>query len=320
VTARLRVVVTRPVAPEALDALRARCDVRVLTGESALPDASEVKAGIADADILFTMPGHPASGEVLSAAPRLRLVATLGTGYDNIDLIATRARGIPVTNAPGILDETTADLAFALMLAAARRLGESERFLRTGAFRGWRMNDFLGLDIHRSTLGIVGLGRIGQAVAKRARGFEMRILYTGPRRKRPEDQAGAQFVALPELLRTADVVSLHAPLSPATRHLIGAAELAQMKPTAILINTARGPMVDEAALAAALKAGALAAAGLDVYEREPQVLSELLTLENVVLTPHIGSATQATRRRMALRAVDNIFAFLDGRPLLNLVP
>jgi glyoxylate reductase len=313
-----RVVVTRPVADEALDRLATRCTVRVLPPTTPIPTEAELQQAVPEADILFTMPAHPVTARVIGAAAGLRLIASLGAGYDNIDLGAARARGVPVTNAPGILDDTTADLAFALLLAAARRLPEAERTLREGGFRGWAPNDFLGRDVHGSTLGIVGLGRIGQAVARRARGFSMKLLYSGPRRHPElEEMLGIRYATLEVLLAEADFVSLHAPLTPETRNLIDAEALARMKPTAVLVNTARGALVDEAALARALRDGTPAAAGLDVFAHEPQVPAELLALPNVVLTPHIGSASANTRQRMAMRAVDNIFAFLDGRPLLD---
>jgi glyoxylate reductase len=316
-----RVVVTRPVDPAAVALLSGRTDVRVLPAEPPIPGEAELVQAAADADILFTMPGHPITAAVFNAAPRLELVASLGAGYDNIDLEAARARRIPVTHAPGVLDETTADLAFALLLATARRVPQAERTLRAGAFRGWSVGDAWGLDVHGRTLGIVGLGRIGAAVARRAAGFSMRILYTGPRRhEATEASVGAQFVPLDELLSASDFISLHAPLTPRTRHLMDAKAFARMKPTAVLLNTARGALVDEQALIEALGSGRPAAAGLDVFEREPHVPVALLELPNVVLTPHIGSATLATRRAMAVRAAENILAHLEGLPLPNLVP
>jgi glyoxylate reductase len=315
------VVITRPVNEAAVALLSGRVHVDVLPAEPPIPDEAELVRAAAGADILFTMPGHPITAAVLSAAPHLELVASLGAGYDNIDLDAARARGIPVTHAPGILDETTADLAFALLLATARRVPQAERVLRSGAFRGWSVGDTWGVDVHGRTLGIVGLGRIGSAVARRAAGFAMPLLYAGPHRHEAlETSVGARFVPFDELLSTSDFISLHAPLTPQTRHLVDAAALARMKPTAVLINTARGALVDEQALSDALGSGRLAAAGLDVFEREPSVPPALLTLPNVVLTPHIGSATLATRRAMAVRAAENILAHLDGQPLLNLVP
>jgi lactate dehydrogenase-like 2-hydroxyacid dehydrogenase len=315
-----RVLVSRPVPEEALAPLRPRAELRILEGdeEHPVPTVDELVAAVADADVLFALPGHPYQARVLESAPSLRLIATMGTGYDNIDLVTARARGIRVTNAPGILDETTADLAFALLLAAARRLTEAERYLREGHWRGWTPFQFAGADVHGRTLGIVGLGRIGQAVARRARGFGMRILYAGPTRKpAAEAELGCEHVSFETLLSDSDFVSLHVPLTPQTRGLVDERALARMKPTAILINAARGPVVDEAALAGALKAGRVAAAGVDVYEREPTVHPELLSAPNAVLLPHIGSGSRDTRRRMAERAAQNILAFLDGRPLLD---
>jgi glyoxylate reductase len=250
------------------------------------------------------------------------MIATMGTGYDNIDVVAAKERGIPVTFAPGILDETTADGAFALLLATARRLGEAERFLRAGKYRGWTPFMFTGQDVHGATLGIVGMGRIGLAVARRARGFAMHVLYHDARRNPgAEQELGAAYVAtLDDLLARSDFVSLHVPLVAETRHLMDADRLRKMKRTAILINTSRGPVVDEKALAQALKEGVIAGAGLDVYEREPAVEPALLELENAVLLPHIASASERTRTRMAVRAAENIRAFLDGKPLLDPVP
>jgi glyoxylate reductase len=226
-----------------------------------------------------------------------------------------------VTYAPGILDDTTADAAFGLLIAAARRFGEAERFLRAGKYRGWTPFLFLGQDVHRATLGIIGMGRIGRAVARRASGFDMTIIYTDARRnEEAERELRARHVALDELLSTSDFVSVHTPLLPETRHLIDAAALRKMKPSAVLVNTSRGPVVDERALAEALRDGVIAAAGLDVFEREPEVEPLLLELENVVLLPHVASASERTRRRMAVRAAENILAFLEGRPLLDPVP
>ncbi len=258
---------------------------------------------------------------MIAAAPRLRLIATLATGYDSIDVAAARARRIAVSYAPGVLDETTADGAFALLLAAARRVAEADRFVRAGKWHGWALTQFLGQDVHHATLGIVGMGRIGQQMARRARGFEMRVLYADERRNdRAERELGIEFAPLDRLLAESDLVSLHVPLLPSTRHLIDAAALRRMKRTAVLVNASRGPVVDEHALAEALRDGVIAAAALDVYEREPEVDPLLLERENVVLVPHIASASESTRTRMAMRAAENIAAFLDGKPLLDPVP
>ena len=318
---RPRIVVTRPISEEALQLLRPRADITVGPDEPPIPTAQEVVGMIKDADIVYTLPANPVNGDAIRGAKKLRFIATMGTGYDNIDIAAARERSIPVTFAPDILTETTADGVFALLLAAARRLGEAERFLRAGKFRGWTPFMFTGRDVNHATLGIVGMGRIGRAVARRAKGFQMRILYTDARRNEDaEREVGATFVSLDELLAQSDFVSLHTPLLPETRHLMNAERLGKMKPTAILINSSRGPVVDEHALAEALRDGVIAGAGLDVFEREPAVDPLLVTLENVVLLPHIASASEETRTKMAVRAAQNVLAFLDGTPLLDPVP
>jgi glyoxylate reductase len=316
-----RIVVTRPVPEEALALLRPRAELAVGPAEPPLPTPDEMRAMVKDADILYTLPGSRVDAPVIEAAPKLRMIATLATGYDSIDVAAARKRGIPVTYAPGILDETTADGAFALLLATARRLGEAERFLRAGKFKGWTPFMFLGQDVHHATLGIVGMGRIGAQVARRAKGFEMRVLYSDERRNdRVERELGVSYAPLDRLLAESDFVSVHVPLLSSTRHLIDGAALRKMKRTAVLINTSRGPVVDERALAEALRDRVIAAAGLDVFEREPEVEPLLLELENVVLLPHIASASEGTRTRMAVRAAQNILAFMDGKPLLDPVP
>lgn len=312
----MRIAVTGPIPQDAVNALAAVADVSVGPAEPPLPSEQTVAALAREADILYTMPGHPVTRAVIAGAARLRFIATLGTGYDNIDLEAARERGIPVTNAPGILDETTADAAFGLLLAAARRIPESERALRAGAFRGWTPFLFLGRDVFGGTLGLVGLGRIGSAVARRAAGFGMRVLYCA---RTDHPNTTASRVTLDTLLAESDFVSLHVPLTSETRHLINAARLGQMKRSAILVNTSRGPVVDERALALALRDRVIAGAALDVYEHEPAVEPALLALENVVLAPHIGSATEHTRMRMAMRAVENILAFIEGRTPPNLL-
>ncbi|MBK6459595.1 MAG: D-glycerate dehydrogenase [Myxococcales bacterium] len=253
---------------------------------------------------------------LLARLPRLELVANVSAGVDHVDLDACRARGVAVTNTPDVLTDATADLAFALLLAAARRVGEAERVLRSGGFPPWNPAFMLGKRVAGATLGVVGFGRIGRAVARRAEGFGMRVLYTS-RANPPPGAPAAERVPLAELLARADFVSLHVPLSAATRHLIGRAELARMKPGSVLVNTSRGAVVDEEALAEALAHGPLFAAGLDVYEHEPKVHPALLLRENAVLVPHIGSAEAETRRAMAMLAADNVVALLEGRPLLT---
>ena len=316
-----RIVVVRPIPEEALALLRPRADVVVGPPDPPVVSPDEMRSLVADAEVLYMLPVGRVDASVVDAAPKLRMIATLATGYDSIDVAAARARGIPVTYAPGILDETTADGAFGLLLATARRFGEAERYLRTGKFHGWTPSMFLGQDVHHATLGIVGMGRIGGQLARRAKGFEMRVLYYDERRNdRAERDLGVTYAALDRLLAESDFVSLHVPLMPSTLHLIDSATLRKMKPTAVLINTSRGPVVDERALAEALRDGVIAAAGLDVLEREPEVEPLLLELENVVLLPHVASASAPTRTRMAVRAAQNILAFLDGKPLLDPVP
>lgn len=256
--------------------------------------------------------------ELLDAAPTLRVVANYAVGYNNIDVATARARGIAVTNTPGVLTDATADLTWALILGITRRVGEGERLVRSGRWNGWVPTQLLGMDLRDAVLGIVGMGRIGRAVACRSQAFGMHVIFSA-RRPIAEVPADWRAARLPELLGHADVVSLHVPLGEHTRHLIGAPELALMKPTAYLINTSRGPVVDEAALADALRSGRIAGAGLDVYEEEPRVHPELLACDNALLLPHLGSATTGTRERMAMMAIDNLLAALDGRRPPNLV-
>ena len=252
-----------------------------------------------------------------AAAPTCKVVSLCAVGYDNVDLAAARELGIVVTNTPDVLTEATADLTWALLLATARRLGEAERFVRAGAWRGWGMLDFMGADVFGRTLGIVGAGRIGTAVAKRARGFDMRVLYCAKEMKESIEAVGASRAPIGKLLRESDFVSLHVPLTPQTHHFINVQALGEMKRTAILINTSRGAIVDQVALIDALRRGRLAAAGLDVYEKEPAIPQALLDLDNVVLLPHIGSATVRTRAKMAEIAAANAVAVLRGEAPLN---
>ena len=316
-----RIVVTRPVTEEALSLLRPRAELTIGPADPPLPTRDEVREMVRDADVVYTLPANPLDAEAIGGAQKLRMIATMGTGFDNIDIAAAKKRGIPVTYAPGILDETTADGAFGLLIAAARRFGEAERVLRAGEWKGWGPGQFLGQDVHHATLGIVGMGRIGRQIARRASGFEMRVIYYDERRNdQAERELSVVYVPLERLLAESDIISVHVPLMPSTRHLIDAEALRKMKPSAVLINTSRGPVIDERALAEALRDGVIAAAGLDVYEREPRVEPLLLELENVVLLPHIASASERTRTRMAVRAAQNILAFLDGKPLLDPVP
>ena len=253
-----------------------------------------------------------------AAGDGLKVIANLAVGYDNVDVAAAKERGIVVTNTPGVLDETTADVAFMLILAAARRLGEAERLLRAGKWEWWGPKLLMGPDVWGKRLGIVGMGRIGRAVAQRAKGFDMEILYHNRSRdEAAEKELGARYLELDELLETCDFISVHTPLTEETRHLIGAVELGKMKPEAVLVNTSRGPVIDEAALADALENGRIFAAGLDVYEEEPKVHPKLLELENVVLAPHIGSASIETRDKMAETASEDLRAVLRGEQPKN---
>jgi glyoxylate reductase len=316
-----KVYITRPIAEEAIEMVRAAAEVAVWPEPDLPPPREVILREVREADGLLCLLTDQIDAGVIAAGEKLRVISNCAVGYDNIDVAAASARGIMVCNTPGVLTETTADLAWALIMAAARRIAEADRYLRAGRWRSWSPQLLLGQDVHRATLGIVGLGRIGQAVARRARGFEMRVVYTDVERRLEEEQAlGVEFAPLTELLRQSDFVSLHIPLTPETQHLIGAAELAMMKPSAVLVNTSRGPVVDEIALADALREGRLFAAGLDVFAAEPLPMdSPLLGLENVVLLPHIGSASVATRTRMARMAAENLVAALAGERPPHLV-
>ncbi len=307
------VFVTRPLP---LPATRPLTDagLRVVQQTEDRPASrQELLAGARGAAGMLTMLTDRIDPELLDAAGDLRVVANLAVGFDNLDVAAASARGVVVTNTPGVLTDATADLAFALLLAAARRLGEGERLVRDGEWRVWGPNQLLGRPVAGQTLGIVGLGAIGTAVARRARGFDMTVQYVN-RHPNPAAEAatGARRVELDELLATSDFVSLHAPLNDQSRQLIDAAALARMKSTAVLVNTARGPLVDEAALVEALASGVIAAAGLDVFTDEPRLAPGLAQLDNVVVLPHIGSATTAARGAMVELACANIVAVLSG--------
>ncbi len=308
---------TFPLPASAARALRRAARVTTYRGRQPIP-RDVLFAATRRADGLLCLLTERIDDALLTNARHLRAVANYAVGYNNIDLAAAAAHDVVVTNTPDVLTETTADLAFALMMAAARRLGEGERLVRSGRWHGWAPDQLLGQDIHGATLGIVGLGRIGAAVARRARGFGMRVLYWSRRRLR-RAPAGVRHVPLRGLLAASDFVSIHVPLTPETRHLIGARELARMKRTAVLVNTSRGPVVDEAALTRALAQRRIAGAGLDVFEHEPTVPAALRRLPSVVLAPHVGSATTATRTAMAELAVRNLVAALAGREPPNRV-
>lgn len=309
-----RVVVTGRVPDAALEKLRAEHEVDAWAGPESI-SREELLRRVAGADAVISLLTERIDDELLDAAgPQLKVVSNVAVGYDNIDVPACTARSIIATNTPGVLTEATADIAFGLILMATRRLGEGERLIRAGQDWKWGMFFLLGSSLQGKTLGVVGMGGIGQATARRAKAFGMEIVYQSRSEIDPAIAAelGARRVDLDELLATSDVVSLHCPYGDATHHLIGAEELAAMKSTAYLVNTARGPIIDEAALATALRNGVIAGAGLDVFEKEPQVYPELLDLENVALVPHLGSATVETRTAMAVLAAENTLAVLRG--------
>ena len=321
--ARPAILILRAIFPEVVDKLAAHFEVQANQTDE-LWSGDEMARRLQGKQGLFSTGSERIDAALLRACPDLKICANMAVGYNNFDLPAMTAAGVLATNAPGVLTETTADLGFALLLAAARRVSEGEHFLRAGRWQRWACDLLTGQDVYGTTLGIIGMGRIGQAIARRgALGFDMRVLYHNRSRLPESDEAaiGARYVSKQVLLRGADHVVLVLPYTPASHHAIGAAELALMKPTATLVNIARGGIVDEAALAQALRAGRIAAAGLDVFEGEPQVRPELLACANVVLTPHIGSATVRTRKAMAHLAADNLIGYLtQGRALTPLNP
>ncbi len=308
-----RILVTRPLFPDVIERLKRYFEVDWNTGDALAPDALAER--LADKDGALTA-GDRIGAATLAAAPGLRAVSNMMVGYDNFDMAAFDAASVVGLHTPNVLNETTADFGWALMMAAARRVGEAERWLRAGHWQKWSHDTFLGVDLYGSTLGVLGMGRIGQALARRARGFAMRVVYHNRSRLAPaiEAELNAEYVSQTALLECADHVVLALPYTPETHHLLGMAELALMKPTATLTNIARGGIVDDAALAAALQQGRIAAAGLDVFEGEPHFDAALLEAPNAVLTPHIASATEATRRAMANLAADNLIAALGEGP------
>lgn len=309
-----RVVVTGRIPEAAIEKLRAEHDVDAWSGPESI-GREELLRRVAGADAIVSLLTERVDAELLDAAgPQLKVVANVAVGYDNIDVSACTARGVVATNTPGVLTDATADIAFGLILMATRRLGEGERLIRSGEAWKWGMFFLLGTSLQGKTLGVVGMGGIGQATARRAKAFGMEIVYQSRSEVDPTitDELDARRVDLDELLAISDVVSLHCPYGPATHHLIGAEQLAAMKSSAFLVNTARGPIVDEDALATALRDQTIAGAGLDVYEQEPRVHPGLLELDNVALLPHLGSATVETRTAMAMLAADNALAVLSG--------
>jgi glyoxylate reductase len=305
-----RVLLSRRIPSSAIATLDAACDVERNEGDQLSPE--QLRARIADKEGLVCVMTDAITADVMDAAPGLKVIANVAVGYNNIDVPAATARGIVVTNTPEVLTEATADLTWALIMDITRRVSEGDRLIRRGGWKGWALDFMLGNELSGKTLGIIGFGRIGQAVAARAVPFGLRIIHADV-----QAAPGSGAIPIDRLLATADIVSIHCPLTPQTRHMINQAALARMKRSAYLINTSRGSVVDEAALAWALKNGIISGAALDVYEQEPVVHPDLLTLENVVLTPHLGSATTETRTAMADLAVRNAIAVLSGRPPLT---
>ena len=309
-----RIFITKHVYPEAVEILEEVGDVHYNDTSVSL-GAEDLQAAVADKHAMVCQLTDRIDAAVMDSAKELKVIANVAVGFDNIDIPAASERGIIVTNTPGVLTDTTADLAFTLLMAAARRIAEADRFLRAGRWQQWEIDLLCGHDIHGHTLGIFGLGRIGRGMAERARGFGMRVIYHDQVRAAAEDEQewGIEFVDRETLFRESDFLSIHVPLSDATRHAVGKSEFELMKATAVLVNTSRGPVVDEVALAEALENGQIASAGLDVFEAEPAVEPRLLALENVVLVPHIGSASIKTRTRMCTMAAENAAAVLSGK-------
>jgi glyoxylate reductase len=314
VLSKPKALATRPLFAPAREILDGHFEMEYWPVQEKMP-RGELLQRVADKDALICLLTEKIDSELLAAAPKVRIVCTVSVGYDHIDVPACTQRGVMVTNTPGVLDETTADLAWALLMAIARRVVEGDGWVRTGTWPGWELDQLLGGDVHGKTLGVIGFGRIGRGMARRALGFQMKVLYHNRTRVPPEveRELGAESADLDRLLRESDFVTLHVPLSAQTRHLISSAALEKMKRTAYLINTARGPVVDEKALAQALEKQQIAGAALDVYEDEPKVHPALLSRRDVILAPHIGSATIETRTKMAVMAATNAADFFAGR-------
>ena len=315
-----KVLVTHRLLHEAIAYLKEHVDFEVGT-QKAFLTKEELIEKVKDKEGILSLLTAPIDKDVMDATPTLKIIVNCAVGYDNIDIEYARRKGIMVTNTPGVLTETTADLSWALILAVARKIPQADVFARAKNYLGWQLDLFLGKEITGKCLGIIGMGRIGKAMAQRAMGFQMKIIYTDPKELPEEEKQkyNASCVPLDELLRTADIVTLHTTLNPQTHHLISRGQLRLMKQDAILVNVSRGPVVDELALAEALEEGQIWAAGLDVYEREPEIEERLLSLDNVVLLPHIGSATYETRLKMAMMAAKNLIQGLSGQKPDNLV-
>jgi glyoxylate reductase len=319
-TEKPKIFLTRELPAESMATLREQ-SVLTMNSEDRCLEKQEIIAGLEGVDGLLCLLTDTIDDEILAANRDLRIVANFAVGFNNIDVAAATRRKIPVTNTPGVLTETTADMAFALLMAAARRVAEGDRFVRTRAWQGWGPLQFLGTDVTGATLGLVGLGRIGRAMVSRAKGFDMKVIYWNRTRLSDDEEAslGVTYCDMDQLLRQSDFVSLHVALNDQTRHLIGPQQLSSMKSTACIINSARGPVIDEKALVEALQSGSIAAAGLDVYEQEPLLEPELYDLPNAVIVPHLGSATIGTRTRMGNMAVENCLVACRGERPRNLV-
>jgi lactate dehydrogenase-like 2-hydroxyacid dehydrogenase len=314
-----RILVSRAIFPEVVARLRACCDVDYHAVDAPLQPA-ELAARLVGKHGAITLLSDRIDAAVLAGATGLKAVCNVAVGYNNFDLPALTAAGVMATNTPDVLNDTTADLAWALILASARRIVGADQWVRAGQWQGWKFHDpWSGTDVHHATLGILGMGRIGQAVARRAAGFDMRVIYHNRHRQPPDQEAGATWVSKETLLAQSDFLVLLLPYAPAVHHIIGAQEIARMKPGAHLINLARGGIVDDAALIAALRERRIAGAGLDVFENEPALDRDFFALDNVVMTPHIGSSTRATRLAMAMCAADNLIEALEGRPPTHLL-
>ncbi len=315
-----KVYVSRKLPQKALDMISAECEMEVNPNNRVLT-RRELEEAVKGIDGLLCLLTDTIDAGLLELNPDLKVIANYAVGYNNIDVGACTTKGIPVSNTPGVLTDTTADFAWTLLMATARRIVEADRFVRDGKYEGWGPMMFLGGDIHGKTLGVIGMGRIGQAFASRTKGFDMRVVYYDAFRKTEEEEAelGIEYLEFDELLKCSDFISIHVPYIPETEHLIGKGELELMKKTAYLINTARGPIVDEEALVNALREGEIAGAGLDVYEDEPELASGLAELDNVILAPHIASASIETRTKMAVMAAENLLAGLKGKDMPNII-
>ncbi|MEX0928536.1 MAG: D-glycerate dehydrogenase [Balneolales bacterium] len=315
-----KVFLTKELPVKVMERLKEQTNLSMNAGDRVL-SRDELLRAVKGKDALLCILNDTIDSGIMDANPNLKIIANYAVGYNNIDIAAATERKIPVSNTPGVLTDTTADMGFALIMAVGRRIAEADKFIRTGKWPGWGPTQFLGQDISGSTLGIIGLGRIGKALARRASGFDMDLLYWNRTRlqEKEERELGVRFAPFEEVLAASDFVSLHVAYNEGTHHLIGKKEFEIMQSTAYIINTARGPVIDEKALVAALQSHEIAGAGLDVFEQEPQIEAELFDMNNVVLLPHLASATIATRTRMGMIAIDNILAALNGQTIPHLV-